>query len=85
MKPQTITTDELMSAIAELDLQRVHPKGFSAWEFGEALGVSDRMARRRMRRLFDAGKLKCVGNRPVMRMDGKPGFCPIYKLVKKKS
>lgn len=62
-------------------LKKDYPKGFTSREFAEASGCCVRIARDRMAALYAAGKIKCVGMRPIIRMDGKAGRIPVYNVA----
>ncbi len=83
MKSATITMDELRAELDSLSLQKNHPKGFSAIEFEDALGVSHSIAQQRLSKLVRLGYVKYLGNRPITRIDGRQNIRPVYAIVKK--
>lgn len=64
-------------------LKKEYPKGFTSREFAEQTGVCLRVAREKLAALSAAGKLKYVGSRPMIRMDGRANTVPVYALAKK--
>lgn len=77
-----ITTDELRAEVERINLNRTHPSGFTCKEFAAAMGWAYGTAQRKLSILVQTGHAKFVGNRPVTRMDGKPGINPVYAVIK---
>jgi hypothetical protein len=70
--------DKLQAALD--GLKKSSPEGFTAREFAEAVGASYGVGQRKLSELVGKGRAKFVGNRPITRMDGRPGVNPVYSL-----
>lgn len=58
------------------------PDGFTTQEMIAVTGHGEDWCRQRIKALMRAGKLKFNGNRRITRIDGLPGFSPVYKFIK---
>lgn len=62
--------------------QDAGPNGFTKRDFARSLGTSQSTAGKKIRDLFDAGRIKCVGNRKSVCVDGVMRNSPVFALVK---
>jgi len=78
---ESIRLDEWLDELKSLRKESVD--GFTSTDVAGKMGRSLTWTRGMMRRAFEAGKLTMVGTREMTRMDGRPCWVPVYRVVKK--
>jgi hypothetical protein len=74
-----IRVDEWLEELNRLSSRSV--EGFTTKELAVVFGVTERVTRMRLQALMAAGRLRLVGKRSAVALDGKNFSAPVYQLV----
>jgi hypothetical protein len=73
--------DAWLDELHQLQRSRPSPQGHTTVELAAAWGVTTAVTLVRLKALIAAGRAKFAGNKPTVRIDGRPTTSPAYALV----
>jgi len=76
----TIEKNDWLAEMERLTAKHKNDGGWTTREWAVKLGLSEKTAAERLRKIHDQGRLK-LGHRSHIRMDGKPCLVPVYSII----
>ncbi len=73
--------DAWLDELQQLQRSRPSPQGHTTVELAAAWNVPVSSALMRLKALIAAGRARFAGNKPIVRIDGRPTTSPAYALV----